>query len=216
MDVQMPELDGLAAARIIRDKQGRKTPIIAMTANAFHEDRATCLDAGMNDHVAKPVNPTLLYSTLLRWLPLRGGQALAPRTMNEPGQGTAAPPTASLEERLASIEGLDVAQALRCVGGQSAILRRIMGSFVNIYRKGEAALLLPADDPEQITQMRKACHSLRGACLSIGALALQQRLQALEAELADAGQAHTLLPRARQANDDLLALVAGLEAELQR
>ncbi|MDB5893724.1 MAG: sensor hybrid histidine kinase, partial [Rhodoferax sp.] len=71
MDVQMPLLDGLEATREIRRKAGQAVPIVAMTANAFLDDRQACLDAGMNDHVAKPVNPERMYATLLRWLPLR-------------------------------------------------------------------------------------------------------------------------------------------------
>ena len=71
MDMQMPVMDGLVAARAIRERGDTAVPIIAMTANAFVEDRAACLEAGMNDHVAKPVNPAALYAILMRWLPDR-------------------------------------------------------------------------------------------------------------------------------------------------
>jgi CheY-like chemotaxis protein/two-component sensor histidine kinase len=69
MDMQMPKLNGLNATRQIRALPGYEyTPILAMTANAFDEDRQTCLEAGMNDHIAKPVNPEVLFETLLKWL----------------------------------------------------------------------------------------------------------------------------------------------------
>jgi signal transduction histidine kinase/CheY-like chemotaxis protein len=69
MDVQMPNLNGLDATREIRrEGPNADTPILAMTANAFEEDRQDCLNAGMNDHIAKPLDPDLFFATLLRWL----------------------------------------------------------------------------------------------------------------------------------------------------
>lgn len=70
MDMQMAGMDGLAATREIRALGGYEaTPILAMTANAFSEDRKRCLAAGMNDHIAKPVDPEILFHTMARWLP---------------------------------------------------------------------------------------------------------------------------------------------------
>jgi len=69
MDMQMPHMNGVEATMAIRALPTyAQTPILAMTANAFDEDRQDCIDAGMNDHIAKPVDPQILYETLLAWL----------------------------------------------------------------------------------------------------------------------------------------------------
>ena len=70
MDIQMPEMDGYEATRIIRGNTCiKQPPIIAMTANAMAGDREKCLEAGMDDHVPKPIEPDVLFETLVKWIP---------------------------------------------------------------------------------------------------------------------------------------------------
>jgi CheY-like chemotaxis protein len=76
MDVQMPVLDGLSATRMLREREASagapRVPVIAMTANAMESDRDACMQAGMDDYLAKPFKGADLYATLARWLPLAG------------------------------------------------------------------------------------------------------------------------------------------------
>ncbi len=69
MDMQMPTMDGVAATRLIRaSATGKQLPIVAMTANAFSEDRQRCMDAGMDDFIPKPFVPDELFTMILKWL----------------------------------------------------------------------------------------------------------------------------------------------------
>jgi hypothetical protein len=78
MDMQMPVLNGIEATRAIRALPGYATvPIVAITANAFEEDRRACIDAGMDDDIGKPVRPDKLFETLLTWLAKSSARSIA-------------------------------------------------------------------------------------------------------------------------------------------
>ena len=212
MDMQMPRMDGLAATRAIRESAARAVPIIAMTANAFREERAACLKAGMDAHLAKPVDPERLYATLLQWL--------APRVDPSPADTNVlclppdcAPVSGSLQDRLAAIEDYDVASGLRHVGGQMTVLARVLRQFVQTYAAGEPALLV-SDAPDSVQRWRSVCHSLRSACAAVGATRLAAQLQAFEDELVGSTETATLAGRAQRLHEALVRLAKRLEAEL--
>ena len=176
MDIQMPTMDGLEAARRIRalPDAAARTPILAMTANAFGEDRAACLAAGMDGHVAKPVMPAQLYATLLRWLPD------TPLPVVPAVQAISTLP----DETGLQVAGLDTALAMCYLGGRTELLHRLLRRFADHYGDSAAALdgLLARDDR---VALRAFAHSVRGASASIGSLAVPLLAQMLETAASD-------------------------------
>jgi signal transduction histidine kinase len=112
MDIQMPVMDGLQATAIIRGEPGYEAvPILAMTAGAFDEDRDRCLQAGMNDHLVKPVLPAKLKESLVKWLPARDAATPAPESKGAPvpnlsGQSSASVDWQQVADVLAHLEPL--------------------------------------------------------------------------------------------------------------
>src|SRR3954470_11526219 len=163
MDMQMPLMDGLAATRAIRQKsQCNNLPIVAMTANAMAGDREKCLEAGMNDHLAKPIDPDKLFEALLRWI--------SPRTAVP---SLTATPVVTASKPLADstpleIPGIDTQPALRRTGGNRqryvSLLRKFADSQAGAV--GEIRAALKAQDP---ANARRIAHSLKGASANLGA-----------------------------------------------
>jgi|GEM_PF-1384281 PAS domain S-box-containing protein len=209
MDVQMPELDGYEATRMLRRRaRTRALPVIAMTANAMETDKAACIAAGMNDHIAKPIDLDGMVATILRHC--RPARAAEP----------AAPAVKLLNPTVAG--GSDFAEALERLGDNKplfvAIARRFGQESVEMAGAVERSL--------QAGEHRAAVavlHTLRGLAGTVGVTAVAERAGRLEAELrenepggdmADAMRAfHSLLAAANVA---LATFAAGIDTPQKR
>ena len=179
MDIQMPGMDGLEAARRIRNQLHlTDLPVIAMTAHAMDRDRADSLAAGMNDHVNKPIDPKELFAALVRWLPGRNGASPAPAGETPPA---AAARSNSPPESTPTADNavLNAGLGLSRVRGNMALYHKLLRHFVEQYTgfPEELHTLLAAKD---VPAARRLVHTFKGVAGNIGAMALYQN--ALEVE----------------------------------
>ncbi|MBF0162143.1 MAG: PAS domain S-box protein [Magnetococcales bacterium] len=213
MDLHMPVMDGLTATRAIRrEARFDHLPILAMTANAMAGDREACLAVGMQDHIAKPIDPDKLFVTLARWIKPSLSQPLPAEVI--PAQATPMAPAATDPVRpLPSIPGLDLQVGLRHMNGNPSAYWGVLAKFRTNQGGAIAALEAALAAGEQATAERLV-HTLKGVAATIGAYALRAKTEQLESAIkkpTDAGERRVLL---QETAAELATLCAALDQVL--
>ena len=220
MDMQMPVLDGLSATRRLRQEPAFATlPIIAMTANVSDADRQRCLQAGMNDHLGKPIDPHQLRDALLQWgcnaMPEHPRSAETPDAMT-PEADRPVLPEPDRREVLPDLPELDTREGLYRCGGQPAFYAKLLMEYVHREPQG-------LDDLEQAQTrgdwnfIERAVHGFKSAAGTLGAKELQKQAADVERDmggLQSTGASH-LSDEMRERLQTLMAQRRHLLARLQ-
>lgn len=178
MDIQMPVMDGLIATKKIRElpfPKVDKIPIIAMTAHAMSGDSEKSIDAGMNDHITKPINPRVLQNTLIKWI--------SPDKIKEHIVDSERKLSPTLDLQMPStIVGLDLIEGLNNLDGNYLLYKKLLIDFVNDFHN-TADLLKAELDCSNIEDAALRLHSIKGIAGNIGAKDLANSVLYLESAL---------------------------------
>ncbi|MCP4115344.1 MAG: response regulator [Desulfobacteraceae bacterium] len=165
MDIEMPEMDGYEATKIIReDAKLRRLPIVAITAHAMADDERRCLEVGMNAHISKPINPELLYYTLVKLT------APGKRHLKETGTRRGNDHDGMVPERPVprNMPGINIESGLRNVGGNKTLYRKILKNFHSDY-SDVMQTIRHAFDKDNADDVKEMIHTIKGVSGSIGA-----------------------------------------------
>jgi CheY-like chemotaxis protein len=178
MDCQMPVMDGYTAVKRIREQQRfRDLPVIAMTANAMAGDREKVLDAGMNDHIAKPIHVATMFKTMAEWIvPTNPASLDAPASETSADEPTAIP----------DLPGFDVAAGLARTGQNGSLYRKLLEKFSARYHTFADEFALAQADADALAAQR-AAHTLKGSAGNIGANSVSAVAAELESAAAPGG-----------------------------
>lgn len=197
MDCQMPEMDGLTATRRIRELEAAETRrpivIVAVTANAFAEDRAQCLEAGMDDYMSKPFSEQQLQELLARWAPKAKAETAADAQKATPASGPVAVPIegpvlgdAAVPVEASAVEAaLNLDQLRQMQKTHPTLVARLVETYLG-YAPKAIQQMLTALVAQDIAQLKMHAHSLKSSSANIGALALSALCKDLEAKMKSA------------------------------
>ena len=181
MDIQMPIMDGLTATKEIRareDEYFKKVPILAMSARAFQKDTEECLEAGMNAHIVKPIDPTVLYEEMAKFLPVAA---------ETPNVGDSDAPDLTQDDReflayFQKVKDFDAESGLYHVNNNRNMFLKILQGFVRDYG-GNSFNLRSLIEQFHYEEATRIVHTIKGLCGTIGSSNVQKLAADLEAEL---------------------------------
>lgn len=208
MDLQMPEMDGFEAARRIR-AMGHTLPIIAMTARTLPEEREMCLAAGMNDHVAKPIDPDILFAAIRR-IALAGLPEAAAAAGEDNPAGARVPEPGGQELWPSGIDGIDLEDGLRRVGHHAELYRRLLLNFAD-NQTDTAVPIRYALRQGDLETIRRLIHNLKGVTANLGIWAISSLCERIERKLQQDGDEQDI---AREA-EELERLLRRIAAEIK-
>ena len=210
MDMQMPVMDGVTATREIRKNPVfSKLPIIALTANVMVSEQKEFLDAGITDHVGKPIDPDRLVATLAKWV--RPSRTTPTRTAESiPAGQTSQNPA---PEPLPDLPGVNVAASVRRIGGNVSLYFSLLDQFRVKQRNFATSVreTLAAKDPDTAERL---AHTLRGIAGTLGAETLQDLAALLESciKKGESGEVDPLLARV---DKELATFIASIDQVLK-
>ena len=207
MDLQMPVMDGLTATREIRKKHSlEELPILAMTASAMTSDREEAMAAGMNDHVAKPIEPKLLFNALLDHI--EAGDRVVPEHLKK----TADAAPEDTQDIPDNLPGVDTKTGLMRVGGVAKSYRSLLKKF-NQNQADAIEQIRNSLEKNDIELAIRQAHTLKGVSGNIGAMELHEQAKVLEERIKEheAGISTSILDQTQSALKQVVNSIDSLE-----
>jgi len=201
MDLQMPEMDGFTATRLMRAQPHlQKLPIIAMTAHVMADEVQRCFEAGMNDHVGKPIDPEAFFATLARWTGAHQGEP-----PNLPSRAASAGDEIVLPE----LAGVNVAAGLERMAGNKRLYRDLLAQFAGRY-ESTGDRIKEALESGDHNQAERLAHSLKGVAGNLGINQIFVLAGALESAIRESpAAAEGLIYELTEALDRQIRIIRG-------
>ena len=191
MDLQMPIMDGLTATKGIRDMEDpyfKNVPILAMSARAFQKDKEECFEAGMNSYIVKPIDPSLLYEDLAKYLPIASESSIPQnRTLVSVGNMQLADDDSNFVAQFSKVRDFDASVGLYHANNNKGIYLRILHGFVRDY-SGNNFELRKLIETAKFEEATRITHTIKGLCGTIGSSHVQSLGAAVESTLSQKQQ----------------------------